>query len=233
MNLIVDFGNTRTKSALFNDGQVKDVVIHEDIEKWKDWVGTVSFDKAIVSNVGQSKEVLKTIPDAVVLTQELNFLFDIAYKTPKTLGVDRLALSAGAKSIHQEGAVLVVDLGTCITYDLVDENNVYQGGAISPGIRIRAKAMHTFTESLPLVDGVQDVDLIGKSTVEGMESGIFNGVVAELNGIIERYKQRYPEIQIYLSGGDAELFESKINHSIFVQPNLALLGLNEILELNT
>ena len=116
---------------------------------------------------------------------------------------------------------------------MVDENNVYQGGAISPGIRIRAKAMHTFTESLPLVDGVQDVDLIGKSTVEGMESGIFNGVVAELNGIIERYKQRYPEIQIYLSGGDAELFESKINHSIFVDSNLALLGLNSILELNT
>ena len=233
MYLIVDFGNTRTKSACFENGELLKVEVHEHLDDWKEWVKSVSYDEVIISNVAHKKTVESLLPAAIVLTYKLHFPFQNNYTTPDTLGVDRLALVTGARSLMKETQpILVIDLGTCITYDFLDAENIYQGGSISPGVALRAKSMHTFTQSLPLVNGAKATSLVGKSTEEALQSGIYNGVLAEINGVIGRYKNRVGQLEVYLSGGDAELFESKINHSIFVQPNLALIGLNKILELN-
>ena len=157
--------------------------------------------------------------------------FSIDYATPHTLGVDRLALAAGGLSIHSDD-LLIIDIGTCITYDLVENGKVYKGGAISPGAKLRAKSMHNFTHKLPLVEAMTACDLVGNSTEKSIMSGLVFGIVFEIEGFITKIRDDFPEIKVILSGGDAEFFETKINQSIFVVPNLALLGLNKILQEN-
>ncbi|HEY5825470.1 MAG TPA: type III pantothenate kinase, partial [Cyclobacteriaceae bacterium] len=151
------------------------------------------------------------------------------YATPTTLGVDRIAAVCGALEIYPNGNCLVVDTGTCINYEFIDAKGEYLGGAISPGIHMRLEAMHKFTARLPLVTNNPDAQLIGNSTATCMQSGVTNGVIAEIEGIITRYSHLYPDLGVILSGGDYSLFENKLKPSIFVAPELVLSGLNRIL----
>ena len=164
-----------------------------------------------------------------LLTHLLPLPIQIKYKTPKTLGVDRIAAVCGAIDIFPNKDSLVIDAGTAITYDFVDRQGNYEGGAISPGIEMRFEALHTFTERLPLVTKTGDLPLIGSSTETCIRSGVLNGAIAEMEGIIINYKQLYPDLGVVLCGGDSLFFENKLKPTIFAAPDLVLSGLNRIL----
>ena len=232
MNLVIDFGNTRIKTALFDGHRLRDENVFASLNDLK----RVHFDfeRVIISNVSYPEdEVRELFPTALFVSVGLKMPFFLDYATPQTLGVDRLALTAGGVSLANNTDFLVIDLGTCITYDFIEKGKLYKGGAISPGVQMRAKAMHNFTHKLPLVQPIKDCSLIGNSTLNSIMSGLVFGISFEIEGFIQRYQEKHPHIKVFLSGGDAQFFETKINQSIFVVPNLALLGLNKILQENS
>jgi len=158
------------------------------------------------------------------------------YETPETLGKDRIALAVAAHKIHSDEPTLVIDAGTCITYDFVDAEGTYYGGAISPGVQMRLKAMHFGTSSLPLINWQKEMkgipELNGKSTISSMLSGVVNGAKGEMEAFIVKYSENRPNLKVLLTGGDAEFFEKELKNGIFADPNLLLKGLNEILDYN-
>ena len=156
----------------------------------------------------------------------------VRYATPETLGVDRLAAVCGALQLFPGQPCLVIDVGTCINYEVLDGDAVYWGGIISPGVNMRFKAMHTFTARLPLIEPVDGTPLIGNSTQTCMQSGVMNGILEEIRGITSQLRLKYPSIRVILCGGDASLFENQLKDSIFAAPELVLRGLNRILNHN-
>jgi len=154
------------------------------------------------------------------------------YKTLETLGKDRIALAVAAAQLYPHKNVLIIDAGTCITYDFIDKHKEYQGGSISPGIQMRFKALNTFTDKLPLINPTDNVELLGKSTSESISSGVMNGVYSEIDGIIDKYKINFPDIEVILTGGDIIYFDKKLKNNIFANSNLVLKGLNMILDYN-
>jgi len=170
--------------------------------------------------------------DILVLNHDTPLPIINGYNSPKTLGVDRLATAVGAFFLYNRKNSLIIDIGTCITYDLIDKSGTYQGGGISPGINMKLKAMHKFTSGLPIIVAKESADLIGKTTKECMLSGVVNGTIAEIEGIIASYRQFFEDLNIILCGGHAIFFESKIKDHIFAIQNLALIGLNQILRFN-
>lgn len=154
------------------------------------------------------------------------------YETPESLGLDRLATAVGGFSRSEGKNVLCIDAGTCIKFDFVTKNKEYLGGAISPGIAMRYKALNKMTDKLPLIDKYQETPLIGKNTEESIASGVFNGAIAEVEEIINRYKLIYNDLTIYLTGGDQKYFEKSIKSQTFAVPFLTLEGLNQILKYN-
>jgi type III pantothenate kinase len=167
-----------------------------------------------------------------ILTASLPLPISNLYATPQTLGGDRLASVCGAHQKFPGSHCLVIDAGTCIKYDFLDKDGQYHGGAISPGLKMRFQAMHQFTAKLPLVEIVEDPKLIGNTTETSLQSGALNGAVAEMNGIILQYEQKFEGLQVILSGGDGPFFENKLKRPIFALPELVLSGLNSILIYN-
>src|SRR5699024_199750 len=155
------------------------------------------------------------------------------YETPQTLGLDRIALAAGAVSHYPNRDILIIDAGTSITYDLITADKKYLGGAISPGLNMRFRALNDFTANLPLLR-VQDSDTvtIGKNTVESLQLGVKRGLLYEIDGFIDQYKEAYPELITILTGGDCEILSKRLKNSIFAIKNFLLSGLNCILEYN-
>jgi len=233
MNLVIDCGNTRIKAATFQDGILKEKTLFNKIADLELFLSRHTFDNAIVSSVSQPAEVIINQISArgkkLKLDVHLPLPFQNGYSTPNTLGVDRIAAVCGALEIYPNRNCLVIDAGTCFNYEFIDAKGNYLGGAISPGIYMRLEAMHKFTARLPLVTHNPDVPLIGNSTETCMQSGVTNGVIAEIEGIIARYSSLYPALGVILSGGDYSLFENKLKPSIFVAPELVLSGLNRIL----
>jgi len=154
------------------------------------------------------------------------------YITKETLGRDRLAGVAAAFFMQPGHDSLVIDAGTAITYDLITAGGDYLGGAISPGIRMRYQSLHTFTGQLPLLDTESHADLIGNSTRGSIHSGVLNGVIAEVEGIIAQYSALYPGLNIILTGGDHIYFDKQLKVKTFADPNLVLEGLNYLLNYN-
>ncbi|MEQ1586115.1 MAG: type III pantothenate kinase [Cyclobacteriaceae bacterium] len=233
MNLVVDSGNTRFKVGVF-DGSA--LVLKEYFvlpEELREFMIKNSFSHVLVSSVNHDpNEILTwsaTKGKKIVLTSSLTFPIVISYVTPDTLGVDRIAAACGAFELFPEQDCLVIDAGTCINYEFISRHKIYQGGSISPGIAMRFEAMHTFTSRLPLVNPVNEARLIGDSTESCMQSGVMNGVLAEVDGIIEKYKGLFPGVRVILCGGGYSFFENRLKHPIFVAPDLVLTGLNRIL----
>jgi type III pantothenate kinase len=154
------------------------------------------------------------------------------YKTFDTLGVDRIAGVVAVHSLYPGKNVLLIETGTCITYDFIDSRGVYHGGGISPGLHMRFSALHTFTDKLPLIEPVSDPALLGDSTETSILSGVINGLKAEVEGIISRYENNYENLTIILSGGNLDYFDKNLKNNIFAVPNIVLTGLNLILEFN-
>jgi type III pantothenate kinase len=147
--------------------------------------------------------------------------------------MDRIAAIAGAKLLFKGRDILVIDAGTCVTYDLVNQDGLYLGGAISPGLQMRLTAMHKLTAKLPVVDIDEHVDLIGDSTKKCMQSGALHGLVAEINGTIESYQARFEDLIVVLTGGDTNLLAPLVKSGIFARQNFLLEGLHDILAYNT
>jgi type III pantothenate kinase len=233
MNLVIDCGNTRIKAATFKEDVLKEKFLFSTIADLESFLSNHTFDNAIVSSVSQPAELIINQISAkekkLKLDVHLPLPFKNGYSTPNTLGVDRIAAVCGALDIFANRNCLVIDAGTCLNYEFVDAKGHYHGGAISPGIHMRLEAMHKFTARLPLVTHNPDAQLIGNSTETCMQSGVTNGVIAEIEGIISGYSDIYPDLGVILSGGDYSLFENKLKPSIFVAPELVLSGLNRIL----
>lgn len=233
MNLTVDYGNSRIKVGRFEANNLDTTHSFEEEKKFLDWAKAQSIDNVIVSSVKSDPlEILNNIQCSgkkLAMHQSLSFPLVIHYKTPLTLGVDRIAAACGALDLFPRKDCLVIDMGSCINYEFIDAEANYFGGAISPGVFMRFKAMHTLTARLPLIQPKKDPALTGQSTEESMLSGVMNGVAAEVNGTVEKYKQKYPTLEVILCGGDAHFFENQLKQPIFVAPNLVLCGLNRIL----
>lgn len=232
MNLAVDYGNSRIKVGIFQKSELIDHEIFHHESSFNNWLQTRSFTHVIVSSVTRSvDDILNSIKAEGVklaMSQSLPLPINNKYKS-STLGLDRIAAACGAIEIMPKQDCLVIDLGTCINYEFIDSTTSYLGGAISPGISMRFKAMHTFTAKLPLVNPMDIGLLTGSTTDECMQSGVMIGVLSELEGVISRYKEKYPNMGVILCGGDAHFFENKLKQPIFVAPNLVLRGLNRIL----
>lgn len=233
MNLAVDYGNTRIKTGTFKQSDLKEVQSFDEESKFIKWLEGKNFENTIVSSVTRpASEIVNEINSSgekLVMDHSLPVPITIKYKTPATLGLDRIAAACGAIDKKPDQHCLVIDMGSCINYEFVDNKKNYYGGAISPGLSMRFKAMHNFTARLPLAEPSSDVPLIGSTTIECMQSGVMNGMLAEIEGIIDRYMKKYPTMGVILCGGDAHIFEKKLKQPIFVAPNLVLSGLNRIL----
>lgn len=234
-HLCIDIGNSRIKSALFQNEELLAQAHFDQLEEGlADWC-SLGFDACIVSSVRYSRAELEVILPFRFLFLDHQTRTPLAnnYHSQSTLGLDRLAGAVGAWFLAEGGAVLAIDLGTCMTFDLVDEKKTYQGGAISPGLRLRAESMHSLTANLPLVQlGSDRPELLGKTTIDCMKSGIWHGVAFEIMGQLDSYRRDFPEIKVFISGGDAHFFDSLAKDHIFVVPNLVLVGLNCILNHN-
>lgn len=239
ITLSVDVGNTRIKVGVFQN----DELIKVDIFSTQQLLSipeNYAYEFAIISSVG-----VATLPVFVsqafgkkklfLLNYQTPLPFVNGYQTPKTLGADRVAAVAGAFSLYPKKNVLVVDAGSCITYDFIDRDARYHGGNISPGVQMRLRAMHTFTAKLPLVNlntinkGTHEIPLIGTHTETALLSGAFKGTVAEITQMIRMYSDKFADLQIVLCGGDTALLAHEMPRYIRIIPDLVLIGLNNIL----
>jgi type III pantothenate kinase len=238
--LIIDIGNTLTKAALFEKKELKDVSVHstfdgnlvtELLKKHK------SVDASIISSVkyhdGEALRALHGLDTFIELDENTHVPVKVLYKTPETLGKDRLAAACGAWARYPGKDILIIDAGTAITYEFVSSKGEYRGGGISPGIALRFRALHTFTGKLPLIEHREPLLLTGNDTKTSIISGVINGALAEVDGIIKRYVDDYPGLITLITGGDLGYFDKKLKSNIFALPNLVLEGLNEILDWNT
>jgi len=236
LNLCIDIGNTSAKIGFFEKDELVDVKHNLQDRSILKVVAESKPQHILISSVrkgiGKIVEKSRKIAETIVLDYEIPVPVGSQYKSPQTLGVDRLASVVGANFLYEHKNCLVVDLGTCITFDLIDSSGIYHGGGISPGLEMRLKAMHKFTSKLPLISSNGYSELIGKTTKECMQSGALYGTIAELEGIIGRYRQFFQDLVIIFCGGGAIFFESKIKDHIFAIPNLVLVGLNQILRFN-
>lgn len=231
MNLTIDIGNTSIKVAIFNSNEL--VLVKKDVSRSEilDLITKYNISDCIISKVGSS-EFNDLGINTLKLTHETVLPIELSYETPNTLGVDRIATVCAAEALVPKTNVLVIDIGSCITYDYLSENKEFKGGSISPGPKLRAHAMHNFTASLPLVSEVDAINTIGRNTEMCIKSGIYNGISFEINGFISAFLEDYPHGKILLTGGYANSFESSIKESIFVDSNLVVKGLNRILRFN-
>ena len=239
MKLIIDIGNTQAKLAVFEGRQLVSLfslknLDPKDIKKIKTKIP--SLQSAILCSVIKHKQelikYLKLNFEFIELHSKISVPIKNLYNTPTILGSDRLAAVVGASDLFPNENVLVIDAGTCIKYDFINKKNEYLGGGISPGLNMRFKALNTFTGKLPLVRQKNKFELIGNSTERSVLSGVLNGVVAEVDGIIGYYKKLYPDTKVIITGGDRVFFDKRLKSNTFAAPNLVLQGLNIILEYN-
>lgn len=240
MNLVLDFGNTSVKAAVFKDSQMlhKLAVKQADLDILKSLFEEYpKLNRAIISSVGDySSEIydyLKNIMQSCIeLDKNTPLPIENLYETRETLGYDRIAGVVAAASKFPKTNVLVIDAGTAITYDFINSSGQFLGGNISPGVYTRAKALNKFTSRLPLVEMKEDWSFPGKNTEGAIISGILLGIVYEIDGYINDLKEKYSDLKTILTGGDSNLFDKKLKNRIFVDSNFNLYGLNQILEYN-
>ena len=240
MNLIIDAGNTSIKLAVFEKKEIVhlETVLQDGfLDGLKKLFGQFpKINAAIVSSVGalteQEMKAVAVFCKLHVLSHTSKLPFKNSYASPQTLGVDRLALVAAAYYRHPHQNHLVIDAGTCITYDMINDFDEYLGGAISPGVQMRYNAMHFQTAKLPRLEKTEILDFIGNTTENCMHSGVVNGVTLELDGAIDQYKTRFKDLTVILTGGDAQFLCNRLKNTIFADSKFLLKGLNYLLEYN-
>jgi type III pantothenate kinase len=239
MDLIIDLGNTNKKLALFKKGNLSEFYQFPEITT-----------KSLREFVGRNAEIERCVLSSVIhhpasliqfLAKRFNFIeldentpvpLKNLYRHPETLGKDRLAAAVAGASIFPGKNVLVINMGTCITYEFINEHNEYLGGAISPGMQMRFQTLNTFTGKLPLVTHNETAELTGSDTESSVRSGVLNGIICEVEGNVAGYREKYRGLKVILSGGDLIYFDKRLKISIFAVPNIVLLGLYQILAFN-
>lgn len=239
MNLTIDIGNTRIKLAVFDQNEVRKQLVWDkwDLKGLKSLCKKYAIDKVALSSTAgdpeqKVRDYLKDNFYFIELNHKTKVPIDNLYKTPKTLGKDRLAAVIAAVDLYPGSNCLVIDAGTCITYDFIDKHKAYHGGTIAPGIYMRYRAMHEFTAKLPMVSIRKMDDFIGKDTKTSLRSGGQIAAFVEMQGFIDLYKSKFGKIKIILTGGDANYFAIHLKTKIFVHQNLVPIGLNKIIEYN-
>ena len=239
LRLCLDIGNSRIKVGLFQEDRLINNTVYtsEEVNEILNLLRNHKVQGVIISSTSvipsklmdylESKEI-----NYIILDQHTPIPIWNNYETPLTLGKDRIAGVVGAYRRFPNQNNLVIDAGTCITYDFLDSQNIYQGGNISPGLQLRYRAMHRFTANLPLVNTPKHITLTSKNTNQALESGGFLGLICEIEGIIARFSRKNPTLKVLLTGGDAKILAKYIQNEIFVVPNLILEGLQAILQYN-
>jgi len=240
MNLIVDAGNTAIKLAVFDTNTIVELQktdaanFSSTIKRIFEQYPTISG--GIVSSVVNLDK--KYIAALVVfcpvhqVSYHTKVPFKNSYATPQTLGADRIALATAAFYQNSKGNTLVIDAGTCLTYDMVNDFGEYLGGAIAPGLSMRYRALHEQTSGLPLLAQTDFSKLIGNSTNTSIHSGVLNGICMEIDGVINEYQTRFQDLTVILTGGDAQFLSKRLKNTIFAHSNFLLQGLNYLLEYN-
>lgn len=237
MNLIVEIGNTNIKLALFEGREMKQFWSgNVEDSHWKE-LRDFNIQNAILSGSGNTDvSWWKNIQAKNKLAFEREMIKDIQYeyRTPHTLGTDRLINAWYAKQLYPNRDNLVIDTGTCITFTLIDKESRLQGGSISPGLALRAKSMHDYTDKLPLINLTQEdsPELLGKDTEDSLISGVILGCLYEIDKRIDGYQAKYPNLNIIMTGGSTQFFENKLNYKIFADAHFTLKGLNELVLAN-
>jgi len=232
MLLAIDIGNTRIKAAVFKDNSVLKLLAFTDALQQNVFDLLKEFppiSDIVVSSVG-SDNISFPLPPNVrlqIISHDSKFPFTNLYETPKTLGIDRMVMAAGAVIQYPEKNRLVIGAGTCITYDFIDSSNNYHGGAISPGIALRYRALHDYTANLPMLSIQEPKGFLGQSTAESIHSGIISGIVHEIDGFIADYANVYSNFTIILTGGDAVFLAKRLKNTIFAHSNFLLESLNQ------
>ena len=239
MNLIIDIGNTVAKIAVFKDKDIVEVFYdsNQTLENLPDICAKYAVEKAIAATVidlnEQVSAQLARLPVPLLWLNETTSLpVENLYETPETLGYDRMAAVVGAYEQFPGKDILVIDAGTCITYEFIDSKGQYHGGNISPGVQMRFRALHDYTAALPLCESCEDQTLLGRSTVEAIRQGVMNGIAFEIEGYIARMREKIDDLCVIFTGGDANFFVKRIKNTIFANCNLVFCGLNRILEYN-
>lgn len=239
LKLIIDIGNTRIKAAIFENNELQQFIVFTTTTELLK--STIFTDHSIshciigtvVNNIDAFIDQLNQYVKVLLFTNETSIPIKNKYQSAHTLGSDRLAGAIGGNFLFPNQNLLIIDAGTCIKYNFVNNKNEYIGGAISAGLNMRFKTVHTFTSRLPLLKIDDDFNtLIGTTSDESIRSGAQEGAVAEIDGFINQYQQSYPDIKILITGGDVNFFEKRLKNPIFADSFLILKGLNTILEYN-
>jgi type III pantothenate kinase len=236
MNFVLDIGNTNVKAAIFDAHQIvatKTVslgdlgnIIDEYIESFHPKFLIASSVSATEQELG---ELIQNRLEWFLFSNQTPLPIRVEYHTRHTLGTDRLAGIMAVYNEYPKQNVLVIDSGTCITYDMLSEDNRYFGGSISPGLEMRYKAVHQFTRKLPDLSPVNHPNLVGQSTAESIHSGIFNGILFEIDGVIQAYQKQFGNLVVIGTGGNLRNLATYLKNTIFADQNLVLKGLNNIL----
>ena len=238
MNLAIDIGNTKSKYAFFAQNEMVESGIIHGLAEFGEFLTqrASQYERAIVCSVNHDEDSIAPLfpvdKPVLYLNHQTPVPMTMAYATPETLGMDRLAAAIGGRALFPERAVMVIDIGTCITYDYVSAEGVFEGGVISPGIELRYKSMHDYTARLPLLESREDEGLVGSSTAASMKSGVINGITGEIEYMVSQFLLKSPDLKIIITGGGAKTFESRIKADIFVALEIVLFGLNRVLDYN-
>ena len=237
MKLIIDIGNSRTKLFVFDEEKIVYSTIIDNSQLENISLPYVHcIDSGIICNVSniENANIINKFHSVrfTIFTHETPIPIQIRYKTPQTLGLDRIAAAVGATSISNNTNKLVIDLGTAITIDFINKDNEFVGGNISLGMHSRFRALHEFTGKLPLCSAQESTKLTGQDTFEAIQNGVILGICHELDGYIDSYLHQYQNLITFLTGGDCLFFEKRLKNHIFAQQNLVALGLYTILTYN-
>jgi len=238
MDVCIDIGNTRAKIAQFKNGKLVDLAYRKNASGT--WLGNYikknDVKRLILSTTRFVSKTQQAVLDQnaafYVLTHDLPLPIKLKYKTPETLGKDRIAAAVGAYTLFPKKNCFIVDAGTCITADILDARGSYLGGSIAPGLNMRLEAMHHFTSALPLIERRPFKKVLGKTTEESILAGSMGATLKEIDGYINYYRTKYDDLHVLVTGGDTPYFDKYLENEIFAVPNLVLQGLYEILEFN-
>ena len=220
MYILLDIGNTRLKASTADSNSIY------PNENWLDFIDIA--EEILISNVAGSdalpKEVARS-PKCKFLTWQSPEAREWLKDIPAGLGADRVAADIGARSMMPEHTLLIIDAGTCLTFDVIGRDGTILGGAISPGINLRLRAMHEHTAALPLLDAEGEHPVLGYDTPTSMRSGAINGIRWEIEGYIRTMQKMYPDLHVFMTGGDDMEFPEDLQHIITREPLLVQKGL--------
>jgi len=236
--LAFDFGNTRLKAAVFSNGSfAEEFTLVDDslltiellLQKYKP---SKSILASVINHDVKMESLLASHTRFHMVSNTSALNFTTAISKPETIGADRLCLIAAAVNLFPKQNNLIIGLGSCITYNFINQEHQFMGGSISPGMDMRFKAMHDYTSKLPLVQNESNFPFIGYDTKTNLQSGVVYGIINEIEGFVEKYSQKYGNFNAVLTGGNADYFASQLKSKIFADTYFLFKGLYALSELN-